>query len=257
MENTENTAGTPFPPEPALAPEQPPTPSKNAFERVIGIFFEPDAVFADIARSPGFILPLVLVILCSAGTATVMVNRIDMRDFMAKQLEKNPRTESMPAAQKEQAIENGAKFTKFAFFATPVFVPISMLVIAGILMVMANFVFGGTATFKQLFSVVAHAQMVGIILGILIVVILFLKDPSDVDLQNPIASNLGMLIPIETSKFLHRLAVSLDIFSFWQMYLLGSGAAICGRLSKAKGIMAIGIPWFIYVLVVSGLATLQ
>jgi len=49
MENTENTAGTPFPPEPALAPPQPP--SKNAFERVIGIFFEPDATFQDIARS--------------------------------------------------------------------------------------------------------------------------------------------------------------------------------------------------------------
>jgi len=140
---------------------------------------------------------------------------------------------------------------------TPVFVPLMMLIIAGILMVMANFVFGGTATFKQLFSVAAHAQMVGIIYGLLIVVILFLKDPADVDLQNPIASNLGLLIPMETSKFLHRLAISVDIFSLWQVYLLGTGAAICGRLSKAKGIMAIGIPWLVWVLIVSGLATFQ
>jgi hypothetical protein len=255
MENTENTAGTPFPPEPALAPAQPPR--MSAFARVIGIFFEPDAVFQDIARSPGFILPLVLVILCSAGTAAVMVNRVDMREFMMKQLDKSPRTENMSAAQKEQAIETGAKFAKFGFFFTPLFVPLGILVIAGILMLMANFVFGGTATFKQLFSVAAHAQSIGIILGILIVIILFLKDPADVDLQNPIASNLGMLIPIETSKFLHRMGTSLDIFSFWQIYLLGSGAAICGRLSKAKGIMAIAIPWFVYVMIVSGLAMLQ
>jgi hypothetical protein len=89
------------------------------------------------------------------------------------------------------------------------------------------------------------------------VVILFLKDPTDVDLQNPIASNLGLLIPAETSKFLHRLAISMDIFSFWQIYLLGTGAAICGRLSRVKGIMAIGIPWLIYVFIAAGLATFQ
>ena len=254
MENTENTAGLPIPPEP---PPPLPQPGKSAFERVIGIFFEPEATFQDIARSPGFIVPLLLVMICSAGTAAVMVNRIDMRDFIAKQLDKNPRTESMPAAQKEQAIENGAKFGKIGFYVTPVFVPLMMLIIAGVLMVMANFVFGGTATFKQLFSVAAHAQMVGIIFGLLIVVILFLKDPADVDLQNPIASNLGLLIPIETSKFLHRFAISLDIFSLWQVYLLGTGAAICGRLSKAKGIMAIGIPWLVWVLIVSGFATFQ
>jgi len=257
MENAENTAGTPTPPEPQLAPAPPAQPSKGAFARVIGIFFEPEATFQDIARSPGFIVPLLLVILCSAGTAAVMVNRVDMRDFMAKTLEKNPRTESMSAAQKEQAIETGAKFAKIGIYFTPAIVPLSILIIAGILMLMTNFVFGGTATFKQLFAVATHAQMVGIIMGVLIVAILFLKDPADVDLQNPVASNLGLLIPMETSKFLHRMAISLDIFSFWQIYLLGTGAAICGRLSKAKGLMAIGIPWLIWVLIVSGLATFQ
>ena len=103
MENNENTAGTPFPPEPQLEPAPPPPPAKSAFARIIGIFFEPDATFQDIARSPGFILPLLLVILCSAGTAAVMSTRIDMRDFIAKQMEKssragsNTRLKSIPA----------------------------------------------------------------------------------------------------------------------------------------------------------------
>jgi len=123
--------------------------------------------------------------------------------------------------------------------------------------VMGNFVFGGTATYKQLFAVTAHTQLIGVIATILTIVILFLKDPSDVDVQNLLASNLGPLISAETSKFLHALAISMDLFSFWLIYLLGSGVAICGRLSRTKGIMAVVIPWLIVVLIKCGLATLQ
>ena len=229
----------------------------SAFARIIGIFFEPEATFQDIARSPGFIAALLLVMLFALGTVAAMHNRLDWRDVVAKQMEKNPRMESMPAAQKQQAIETGAKIGTYFLYATPLFVPLGILIIAGFLMMMGNFVFGGTATFKQIFAVTTHAQLIGIIAGILGVVILFLKDPADVDVQNLVASNLGPLIPAETSKFLHRLAISLDLFSFWQIYLLGTGLAICGRLSKAKGIMAVAIPWLIYVLIAAGFASLQ
>jgi hypothetical protein len=255
MENTENTAGTPFPPEPSptLTPEPP---GKSAIARILGVFFEPDATFTDIARSPGFIAPLLLMILCTFGTSWVIVHRVDMRDFITKQFEKNPRMESMPKDQKEQAIERGAKFSAGIIYATPIFIPLGVLIIAGILMVTGNFIFGGTATYKQIFSVVSHAQLTGIITGILAVVILYLKDPTDVDLQNLVASNLGPLVPAE-SKFLHRAAISMDLFSFWQIYLMGTGLAICARLSKGKGIMAVAIPWLLFVLIASGFASLQ
>jgi hypothetical protein len=251
MENTENIAGTPQP------PETPAAPTMSAFARVIGIFFEPDATFRDIARSPGFIVPLVLVMLFSLATGATIVNRLDMRDIAAKQMEKNPRTENMSKEQKQNAIELGAKIGTYITYATPVFVILSTLVIALVIWVMGNFVFGGTATFKQLFAVTAHAQLVGIIMAILAIVILFLKDPGDVDVQNLVASNLGPLISADTSKFLHALAISMDLFSFWQIFLLGSGVAICGRLSRTKGIMAVVIPWLILVLIKCGLATLQ
>lgn len=229
----------------------------SALARIFGIFYEPDATFQDIARSPGFIAPLLLVMVFSCATAAVMVNRLDMKDIAAKQMAKNPRTESMSKEQKEQGIELGAKIATYATYAAPIFVVLGVLIISGVLMVMGNFIFGGTATFKQIFSVTAHAQLPGIIMGILAIVILFLKDPADVDPQNMVASNLGPLIPTETSKFLHALGTSIDIFSFWQIFLLGTGLAICGRLSRAKGIMAVVIPWLIIVLIKCGLATLQ
>jgi hypothetical protein len=256
MENAENTAGTPQPPEPQLAPALPAQPTMSAFARMIGIFFEPDATFQDIARSPGFIAPLLLVMLCSLGTVATMHNRLDWSEVVAKQMEKNPRFESLPKEQKEQQIKVGAKIGTYVLYATPLFVPLGVLIIAGVLIMMSNFVFGGTATFKQVFSVAIHAQLVGIIVSILAVVVLFLKDPADIDVQNLVASNLGPLISAETSKFLHATATSLDLFSFWQIFLLGTGLSICGRISRTKGIIAVVIPWLIVVLIKSGFASL-
>ena len=89
------------------------------------------------------------------------------------------------------------------------------------------------------------------------VVIVFLKDPSDFDLQNPVAGNLGTFISDESSHFLHRFGVSMDLFSFWQIFLLGTGLAACARLTRTKGIVAVVIPWLIYVLVVSGFAAMS
>jgi len=226
-------------------------------ERIIGVFFEPTATFADIAKSPGFVAPLILVIICTLGVSSVMFLKVDTELMMRQQMSKNSRFTDLPKEQQEKQIEVAAKFSKYFFFAVPVVLPIVWLALAGILFMMANFIFGGSATFKQMFSVVAHAQLPGIILGMLGVVILFLKDPADIDVQNLVASNLGPLISAETSKVGHRLAMSIDLFSFWQMFLLGKGISASARLSFAKALMAVVIPWLLYVLVVTGFAALQ
>ena len=94
-----------------------------------------------------------------------------------------------------------------------------MLIITGCLLLICNFILGGQASFKQMFAVQTHSQMPGIILGVLTIIILFLKDPSDInDPQNIVQANLGLLISDETSKFAHRLLMSMDLLSFWQIF---------------------------------------
>jgi hypothetical protein len=241
----------------SLPPSEPPQPSKGAFERVIGVFFEPTATFADIARSPSFLAPLLLLIIFSCATSAVMVQRIDAEQMVRQQIMKSSRAADIPKEQLDKQVEMGAKFAKYSFYFVPIFLPIWLLILAGVLFIMSNFIFGGTSTYKQLFAVAAHAQMPGIILGILSIVVLFLKDPADIDVQNMVATNLGPLISDETSKIGHRLAMSIDLFSFWQMFLLGKGISASGRMSFAKGLMAVVIPWALYVLVVTGLAALR
>lgn len=241
-----------------MTPEMPvPTPpSKSAFERLIGVFFSPGETFADIARSPGFVLPLGLIMIMSLTSSVIITNRVGMENIVRQQMMKSPRTAEMPKEQLEQAVERGAKFGAYFAYAAPVFAAIGLLIIAGALLMMANFVFGGASSFKQMFGVVTHASFPPVLLTVILsVVIVMLKDdPTDLDVQNLVAANLGVLISAETSKFLHRLAISMDLFSFWQMGLLATGISTASNLSFSKSLVAVAIPWALWVLCASGLA---
>lgn len=230
-------------------PSSVPTPQKSAFARVIGVFFEPDATFADIARSPGFLLPLILVMLSSAAVAIVSINRLDLEQVARQQIMKQPQAADLPKDQLEQRVQMGAKISKYVYYCIPLIVPIMLAIVAGLLFVMSNFIMGGTATYKQMFAVEVHAQMPGIIMGILAVIVLFLKDPGDIDVQNIVTANLGPFVTTEASPFGHRIASAIDLFSFWQMFLLGVGISKAARISFVKALMGVVIPWALFVLI--------
>lgn len=224
--------------------------------RIIGVFISPGETFADIARSPSFLVPLVLVTIVSVSFSALLVNRIGMENIVRQQMMKNPRTAEMPKDQLEQAVERGTKIgSVFAYVGPLVFVPVGILVVAAVLLGMVNFVFGATAQFKQVFGTVAHAWLPpSLVVSILSAVILFLKDPADVDMQNLVAANLGVVVSAETSKFLHRMATSFDLFSFWHIALLAMGLSAVTKLNFSKSLVAVVIPWALWVLGASGLA---
>src|SRR5258708_29823440 len=128
---TANDIGT-WPPTPPTPPPGPQA-QKSAMERVIGVFFEPTATFEDIARVPGFIAPLVIIFLRTLVTAGVMSQKIDTEQMVRKQIAKSSRAADIPKEQLERQVEIGAKFAKYTFFFVPLFVPITMLVLAGIM----------------------------------------------------------------------------------------------------------------------------
>src|SRR5947208_1749542 len=113
-------------------PPEPPKASKGAFERIIGVFFEPGATFADIAKAPSFVLPLVLVMLCGFGVSFTMSSRIDAEQMVRQQIMKSSRAADIPKEQLERQVEIGSKFAKYSFFAVPVVIPIMLSIFAGI-----------------------------------------------------------------------------------------------------------------------------
>lgn len=224
-------------------------PAKSFPARVIGVLVSPTEAFADIVRKPSFIAPLILMTLFAMGNSMLIMKRVGVEQIVRTQMAQNPRTADMPADQREQAIETGAKFAKIGMIVAPLFVPTLMvLAVSGILLMFANFILGGDAKYRTLLSVTAYGFVPSLIAVILGAAIMFAKDPADIDIQNLVASNLGPLVDATSHKALNRLLQSFDIFSFWMIAVLACGISAAARFSYKKALLAVLMPWGLYVL---------
>jgi len=105
--------------------------------------------------------------------------------------------------------------------------------------------------FKQVFAVVCYSSLTGLVTAALTIVVLFLKNPDELNVQNPLAFNpAAFMDPNQGSKFLYSLATSLDLFSFWTILLMAVGlkAASGKKLSFGSALFAVVLPWAVYVL---------
>jgi Yip1 domain len=108
----------------------------------------------------------------------------------------------------------------------------------------------GGMRFKQVFAIVCYCGLPGVVSSILTVVVIFLKNPDDFNLQNPLAFNIGAFMdPNSGSKFVYSLAGSMDLFFFWTILLLAIGlkAAAGKRLTFAGALVAVLVPWAILI----------
>jgi Yip1 domain len=241
-------------PQTAAEPQQ-----KNALARVIGVFTSPKETFADIGARPTWLVPLIIVLVFQFAFMVLVGQHIGWRTIVAQGMEKSSQIQSMPAEQKEQAIDQAAKFGAiFGYVGVAIGVPVVMALMAGVLLGSTN-MFGGRFNFKQSFAIVTHASLIGVITSILSAIVMFAKPAEDFDMQNPLAFNLGAFLPVEgTAKWLMALAGSFDLFTFWSIGLLATGyAAASGKLKFSKALTAVVLPWAVYVVVKVGWAAFR
>jgi hypothetical protein len=239
------------------APEAQSQPAISPFGRIIGIFFSPKATFEDIVRKPSWVLPVFLLTLFSIGVSFAINQRINWREFMAQQIEKSPQAASMSAEQKEQRIEGGAKFSPILTWAIGVCGPIVFALVVALVMWGAYNLLGGANTnFGTSFAITSHAALTGLVSSLLFILVLYLKAPGTVDLENPVATNLAAVSADDSAKWLVALLKSFDIFTFWTLVLLAIGFAATNP-KKLKGSKAFTIAfsiWAVYVVLRVGSA---
>jgi hypothetical protein len=165
-------------------------------------------------------------------------------------MEKNPQAANMSAEQKEQRIEGGAKFSTPFTYAIGLLGPIiGILVVALVMWGAYNLLGGANANFGTSFAITAHAFMTGLLSSVLFILVLYLKPPGTVDLENPMATNLAAILPDDAAKWLVAWLKSIDIFTFWTLILLAIGFAATNP-KKLKGTKAFTIAfsvWAAYV----------
>jgi len=226
--------------------------------RIAGVFFEPSKTFADIARRPSWLVPLVLAIVGGISITFLIGQHVGWERIVRHQVESSSRAQQLSAEQKEQQIQMGVKMAPVFGYAAPVvFAPLYFLLAAGIFTGLVAGVMSAPVKFKQVFAVVTWASLPNLIAAVLTGVVFFLKNPDDIDPQNALMFNLGAYMdPQHSSKFLVSAASSLDLFSFWIMFLMATGlkAAAGKKLSFGGALVVVVLPWAAYVLVKSALA---
>lgn len=229
----------------------------NSIGRIFGVLFSPKATFASIARRPTWILPIVILCIVELGIVGVFSRRVGWRDLIEKQVANNSQFQQLTPAQQETRIEAALKFAPIVAYAQTVVGPFLIaLAFAGILWVIFNMAVGAKFGFRESLAVVSYGQVPSILGGLVGILVLFLKDPSTVDLQHLVASNVGAFLSGDSPKWLSALLGSVDLFLFWEMILLAMGFnAVAPKKISVGGAFAwiLGL-WVLGVMIRVGIA---
>ena len=239
-------------------PVAPAAPSKNLMERITGVFFAPDETFADIARKPDILWPLVILTLVGVLTTFLIMPHLDWDAVVAQQAEAiqkgNPNVS-------DQDLERMGRFTKamakVAGYASPLFMIAGYLLIALVLWG-AFRLMGGEGDFKQSLSVTLYSHfprmVLGGIIGTIIVILRGSVDPSQ--MAAVVMTNPAFLVDLKEQPVLFALLASFDLFVLWTIFLLAVGFSKVSRLSKGKSAAIIVALWLVTVVLKVGFAAL-
>jgi hypothetical protein len=227
--------------------------------RLVNVIIEPKRAFADIVERPGWWVPMILLMVLSVVFMTAFSSHVGWERFMRHQFETNKQTQNMPAEQRENLVQTQAKYAgPFGMAMAVVAVPASMLLISGVMMFMFTTVLGGSVNFKKTLGVVAHSMVPGLISTPLILAVMYMKDPSDFDLNNPAGFNLGFYMdPLSTPAWLVSLGSSIDVFSIWTILLIATGMSVATSKPWKTSLLGVAAPWALIVLIKVGWAAFR
>ena len=243
-----------------VTPSPEAAPSVSSIGRIFGAIFSPKPTFESIAQRPTWILPLVLISILSVVTIFIFSQRVGWRSFMIRQDQQNSRLQKqmdqMTPEQRDKMLDQQTKIAPiFGYVFGVLGIFIVAVIVAAVLMVAFNVMTGGGIGFTTSLGIVTHSWVPGIIGGLLGILVLFLKDPSTIDLQHLVAANAGAFLSDDAPKWQEALLSSFDLFTFWSMILMGIGysAANPKKISFGKALGTIVVVWAIYVVCKVGL----
>jgi hypothetical protein len=196
---------------------------KSLIGRFVGVIASPKATYEAIVAHPKWFGMLAL---CSVMTALLvggfLFTKVGQDAWVDAAVASNP-------AMNDQQVQGLERVAPFVAYGAIVFSllgwPVFLVIIAGILFGVFNAAMGGNATFKQIFTVVAHAGPVGT-LGQLVTMPLNYARGTMTS-----ATNLGMLTQsfLPETSFAGRFLGSIDLFLLWQLVVLAIGLGVLYR----------------------------
>lgn len=227
---------------------------KGLLARVFGILVAPRATYADVAARPRWLGVLAVVLLVIASGSVIFFSTDVGKDALLEQQERTMESFGIKLPDEAyQRMKEGVSrpSTPYVTAASQVvFIPIVALIIAGIAMGIFTAVLGGDASFKQVFSVVAHAGVVSAAQQLFV----YPLDYARASMSSP--TNLGVFLPfLDENTFPARLLGSIDLFLIWWLVNLAIGLGVLYK--RRTGPIAVGFlcVYLVIALIIAGIKT--
>lgn len=246
-----------------VEPKQAP---QNLISRLIGVWFSPGEAFAEIGRAPRILIPTLLLCVLAGATSYLVIDRYGYENIVRKQMESMVNAGWIPQDQADEVIRQELTPSKVSAgkiqsgVIGAVWIIVLLAVIAGLFKAF-TLLMGKESRFKQIYSVTAYAYLaISVISTVVTLISIYLKDPADLDINNPVASNLGAILPMMVEglpKFVLGLASFVDVFGIWKLILLAIGyAAITGKMNTGTAGVFLAILYVIGAFVWAGFSSI-
>ena len=243
----------------AATATQVPEVSTNSIARIFGVFFSPKETFTSIARRPNWIVPVLLSCVVAVGLFYVFGNRVGWQRAVERNIQENPITarqmDQLSPQQRQQSVNLQVKIFPYAFYGGAVVGSfLFTLIFAALFLGLFKLGFGAQVDLNTSMGIVAYSFVPRILKALVAIPVILLKDPSQVDIQNFLASNPGAFMSSETARWLVVLATQFDFFTIWVIVLLALGYHVASpkKISFVGALMAIVCLWAAYIIVVVG-----
>jgi hypothetical protein len=231
---------------------------------LLRIFYAPEQVFSELPdKGGGWVVPFVAVLLVALLSTVMIVNMIGIETIVKTQLESSPRLAAQMDHKKidevaRQAAESPAR--KVLTYVSPPIASAFVLCIMALVLLGIMQLADAPAPLTRILAVCSYAQFayhaVTLVMGVII--LSMLTDRSGINLNDLVRLNPTLFLDkTSTSRFLYSALSSVDLLSFWAIFLTALGLTkSVSKLRMGKALAIVIAPWALWVVARSSLAML-
>jgi hypothetical protein len=233
-----------------------PAASERSFvQNLIDLIVSPREAFEAILRKPGFWLALAFHLVIAAVFLAVWLHNVDPGELAKAQMVESGQWDKMTAEQHSGALAMSSKLVPIISWVSAMVIgPVFFVVLAAVLLFIYRFFYAGEVGFKKAMTIVCYSFLTfGIVTTPLTLLVYKLKGDWNINPQAILQANLSVLLDHDTTgKALWTLATSIDLTSFWLIFLLATGFGVAAKKPTGSAIWGVAIPWALIVLIKVG-----
>jgi hypothetical protein len=248
-------ATAPLPPVVASAPE-PTALSQTA--RIVNTFVAPSRTFTDLRRSAAWWAPFLLMVVVAFIYSYGVSEKVGFAKAGENMMQARPkqwdRIQNMKPEDRERVMQRVESQTRITTYAFPVINLILLLIVAGVLLATFTFAANAKVSYKVSLAIVMYASLPGVLKYLLAAIALFAgASPDTFNIQNPVATNLGILFNPIDNPVLYAAGSMIDVFVIWTLVLTAIGFTCVSKVKRGTA-LAIVFGWYIaFMLMIVGL----